>query len=82
MGVNVTSTTEKLTIDGKKVDSFTYLGNIVTNDGGSEEDVRVWIRKANGAFIQLYPIWKSKNFQENKNPYIQLTHSLMELSPS
>jgi hypothetical protein len=62
MRVNVT-TTEWLGIDGEEieqVDSFTYLGSIVTSDGGSEEDVRVWIRKADGAFIQLYPIWKSK----------------------
>jgi hypothetical protein len=63
MRVNVTTTTEKLSIGGKEieqVDSFTYLGSIVTSDAGSEEDVRMWIRKANGAFIQLYPIWKSK----------------------
>jgi hypothetical protein len=61
MRVNVTTTTEKLSIVGKKieqVDSITYLGSIVTSDGGSE-DVRMRIRKANGAFIQLYPICKS-----------------------
>jgi hypothetical protein len=43
-------------MDGKEteqVDSVTYLGSIVTSDGGSEVDVRVRIRKANGAFIQL-----------------------------
>jgi hypothetical protein len=33
----------------------------VTSDGGSEEDVRLRIRKANGA----------DNFEENKNPYIE-----------
>lgn len=34
--VHVTTATEKLTISGKKtVDSFTYLGSIVTSDGGS-----------------------------------------------
>jgi hypothetical protein len=62
MRVNVSTTTEKLNIDGKEIqqiDSFTYIGSIVTGDGGSE-DVRVQIRKENGAFIQLYRIWKSK----------------------
>jgi hypothetical protein len=32
----------------------------VTSDSSSEEDVRVRIRKVNGDFIQLYPIWKVK----------------------
>jgi hypothetical protein len=62
--VNITTTTEKLSIGGKEieqVDSFTCLGSIVISGGGIE-DFRVWIRKANGAFIQLYPIWKSKMF--------------------
>jgi hypothetical protein len=42
----------------EQVDSFTYLASIVTSDGGSEAGVRMRIRKANGAFIQLYPIRK------------------------
>lgn len=63
MRVNVKTTTEKLRTEGKEieqVDSFTYLGSIVTSDGGSEEDFRVRIRKANGEFIKLCPIWKNK----------------------
>jgi hypothetical protein len=31
------------------------LGSIVSKDGGADEDVRSGIRKANGAFIKLYP---------------------------
>jgi hypothetical protein len=60
MRINVNTTTEKLSIDRKEieVDSFTYLGSIVASDGGSEEDVRVWIGKANRTFIQLYPCGK------------------------
>jgi hypothetical protein len=60
--VNVTTTTEKLSIgekEIKRVDSFTYLGSIVTSDCVTE-DVRVRIRKVNEAFIQIYLIWKSK----------------------
>ena len=41
------------------VNGFTYLGSIVTKHGGVDEDVKQCI-KANEAFIQLYPIWKSK----------------------
>jgi hypothetical protein len=39
----------------ENVDSFTYLGSIVSKGGGADEDVRSGIRKANGAFIKLYP---------------------------
>jgi hypothetical protein len=69
--VNVTTTTERLSIDGKEieqVDSFTYLRSILTSDGGSE--VRVRVRKANGAFIQLYPIRKSKIISKIKKIHI------------
>jgi hypothetical protein len=40
MRVNVIAMTEKLSLVGKEIeqaDSFTYLGNIVTSHGGSEE---------------------------------------------
>jgi hypothetical protein len=58
---------EKLNIYDKEVeqvDSFTYLGSIVTKDGGVDEDVRSWIRKASGAFIQLYPVWRNRNISK------------------
>jgi hypothetical protein len=54
----------RLSINGKdieQVESFLYLGSMVTEDGGAKEDVRNQIRKANGAFIQLYPVWKNRN---------------------
>jgi hypothetical protein len=45
----------------------------MTNDSGNE-DVRVQFRKANGAFIELYPIWKSRSFpREQKSIYSTLT---------
>ena len=43
----------------KDVNDFTYLGSTVTKHG-EDEDVKQHIKKANGAFIQLYLIWKSK----------------------
>lgn len=45
----------------EQVDSFVYLGSMVGKDGGAEEDVKNRIRKANGAFVQLYPVWRNKN---------------------
>ena len=41
--------------------SFTYLGSVVNKEGGSLEDVKSRIKKANGVFVQLYPMWKNKN---------------------
>jgi hypothetical protein len=41
------------------VDSFTYLGSMVAKDRGAVQDVSQRIRKANGAFVQLYPVWKN-----------------------
>jgi hypothetical protein len=44
----------RLSINGKdieQVESFLYLGSMVTKDGGAKEDVRNRIRKANGAFV-------------------------------
>jgi hypothetical protein len=53
-----------LSINGKdieQVESFLYLGSVVTEDGGAKEDARNRIRKANGAFVQLYLVWKNRN---------------------
>jgi hypothetical protein len=45
----------------ESVDFFTYLGSIVTREGGALEDVSNRIGKANSAFVQLYPVWKNSN---------------------
>jgi hypothetical protein len=60
-GVN-TSKTNPFTVSGEgieDVDSFIYLGSRVAKDGGVVQDVSQWIRKANGAFIKLYPVRKN-----------------------
>ena len=36
-----------------QVDSFTYLGSIISKDSGSSEDVKSRIAKAQGVFSQL-----------------------------
>jgi len=42
--------------------SFVYLRSVVSESGRTEEDVASRIKKANGVFVQLYPVWR--------NPYI------------
>jgi hypothetical protein len=60
---------EKLSITNKEiqqVESFTYLGSIITQVGGINQDTNQRIKKANAAFIQLYQVWKNKrSFKEN-----------------
>jgi hypothetical protein len=41
------------------VESFVYLGSKVTKDGGTAQDVVQRIQKANGAFVQLHPVWRN-----------------------
>ncbi|VDP45069.1 unnamed protein product [Schistosoma margrebowiei] len=51
------------TLDGKTledVESFTHLGSIVDEQGGSDADVEARIGKARTAFPELKNIWNSK----------------------
>jgi len=41
------------------LESFVYLGSKVTKDEGTAQDVVQRIQKANGAFVQLYPVWRN-----------------------
>ena len=46
---------EKVTLGNEKIDQlecFTYLGSIISKDGGSSEDVKSRIVKARGVFSQ------------------------------
>ena len=57
-----TSKTEPFMLGGEStedVDGFIYLGSKVTKDGGAAQDVVQRIQKANGAFVQLYPLWRN-----------------------
>ncbi|VDO68021.1 unnamed protein product [Schistosoma margrebowiei] len=57
-----------ITLDGETledVNSFTYLGSIIDEQGGSDADVKVRIGKARTAFLQLKNIWNSKQLSTN-----------------
>ncbi|VDO59429.1 unnamed protein product [Schistosoma margrebowiei] len=57
-----------ITLDGEtleEVESFTYLGNIINERGGSDADVKARIGKARTAFLQLKNIWNSKQLSTN-----------------
>jgi hypothetical protein len=44
----------------EEADKFTYLGSVMTGTGRTENEVKARIRKANSAFIQLYPSWRAR----------------------
>ena len=55
---------DPITLNGeeiKEVDKFTYLGSIVSKDGGADEDIRSRIGKARHASRSLNNIWRSSN---------------------
>ncbi|VDO67771.1 unnamed protein product [Schistosoma margrebowiei] len=57
-----------ITLDGETledVESFTYLGGIIDEQGGSDADVKARIGKARTAFLQLKNIWNSKQLSTN-----------------
>ncbi|VDP17203.1 unnamed protein product [Schistosoma margrebowiei] len=57
-----------ITLDGEtleEVESFTYLGSIIDEQGGSDADVKKRIGKARTAFLQLKNIWNSKQLSTN-----------------
>uniref|UniRef100_A0A183KCE0 DUF6451 domain-containing protein n=1 Tax=Schistosoma curassoni TaxID=6186 RepID=A0A183KCE0_9TREM len=47
------------------VKTFTYLGSIIDQHGGSDADVKARICKARAAYLQLKNIWDSKQLTTN-----------------
>ena len=45
----------------EEVGSFVYLGSVMSERGGTEEDAASRIKKANGVFVQLYSVWRNLN---------------------
>ena len=45
------------------VKTFTYLGSVMTEEGGTEEDIKSRLGKARGVFAQLNPVWRSSQFR-------------------
>lgn len=65
--INPTST-KSIALHGsplKEVQSFTYLGSIIDQHGGTVVDVKARIGKARAAFIQLKEIWTSRELSLN-----------------
>ena len=61
---------EAIQLQGKKIkeaDSFTYLGSVVSKDGGTDEDIRNRINKAGHAFNTLRPIWRAFPLSTKQN---------------
>ena len=47
----------------ENVEKFTYLGSVVTPNGGTEADVHSRINKARASFAQLSKVWSSTNIK-------------------
>ncbi|VDP77168.1 unnamed protein product [Schistosoma curassoni] len=64
-----TENTNPITLDGETledIESSTYLGNIIDEQGGSDAYVKVSIGKARATFLQLNNIWNSKQMSVNQ----------------
>ncbi|CAI2724182.1 unnamed protein product [Schistosoma spindalis] len=58
-----TTHTNQITLDGEALEdvkTFTYLGSIIDEHGGSDADVKARIGKARAAYMQLKHIRNSK----------------------
>ncbi|VDP17898.1 unnamed protein product [Schistosoma margrebowiei] len=59
---------DPITLDGETlqdVESFTYLGSMIDEQGGSDADVKARIGKVMATFLQLKNIWNSKQLSIN-----------------
>ncbi len=64
MCVNSVPTTPILVNDEplEFVEDFTYLGSLISKDSGASKDIKTRLGKAQSAFCQLWPIWRSKQY--------------------
>ncbi|VDP04337.1 unnamed protein product [Schistosoma margrebowiei] len=65
-----TTCTNPITIDGenlKDVKTFTYLGSIIDEHGGSDADVKAQIGQARAVYLQLKNIWNSKELSTSQH---------------
>jgi len=46
----------------------------VSESGGTEEDAASRINKANGVFVQLYPVWRNINISKEVKTRISNTN--------
>ena len=74
MRVN-TSNMQKFRLEETEIEeagSFVYLGSVLLESGGTEAGVASRIKKANGVFVQLYPVWRNLNI--SKEVKIRIFH--------
>jgi len=68
---------ENVTWGNEKTDqvgSLTYVGSIISKDGGNSEDVKITIAKSQGVFLQLKKAWKNRKISlENKIRILEAT---------
>ncbi|VDP87509.1 unnamed protein product [Schistosoma mattheei] len=72
-----TENSNTITVDGETlehVESFTYLGSMVDELGGSDADVKARIGKARAAFLQLENIWNSEQLSVNQYQSLNLQY--------
>jgi len=48
----------------EEVGSFVFLRSVESENGGTEEEVASRIKKVNGVFVQLYPVWSNHNISK------------------
>ncbi|VDP58068.1 unnamed protein product [Schistosoma margrebowiei] len=63
-----TACSNPIRIDGEDLEdvkTFTYMGSIIDEQGGSDADVKAQIGKARAANLQLKNIWNSKQLSTN-----------------
>ena len=56
----------------EEVDSFTYLGSIISKQGGTEEDIGARIGKARAVFLTLKNIWSGGGGEKDQDQDTQL----------
>ena len=59
-------------------DKFTYLGSIVSIDGGAQKDIKSWLKKAGNAFRSMKTVWKSSQYTVNTKIKLYKTCILSE----
>lgn len=57
---------ENLTLKGRTInemETFLYLGSVVTEEGVPEQDIKICISKVHSSFIQLFTEWNSYPYE-------------------
>ncbi|VDO93837.1 unnamed protein product [Schistosoma margrebowiei] len=73
--------TNSITIDGEDLEdakTFTYLGSIIDEHGGSYADVKAQIGKARAAYLQLKNIWNPKQLSTNTKETWRTTKAIIQ----